>query len=151
MKRSLPEFADAIIETMSSITREFLRCETNELYKTRVTIPQFIILEILDKHRALKMTELAFMMNTSKAAATKIIDRLADAGYVIRSSDKDDRRVVKVAPTASGMRAVRGAMKNRKEMITKMFDVVSQGEREEYLRILTKIQRHLESEGDKTR
>ena len=76
-------------------------------------------------------------------AMTGIVDRLVREGYLRRESDPKDRRIIKIRLTAKGERAVTQILEKKKQMIIKMFGMISQGEREEYLRILTHIRDHL--------
>ncbi len=47
-------------------------------------------------------SELAVLLGTSKQAAAKLIDQMSEAGYVERSADPHDRRVVRVSLTGRG-------------------------------------------------
>ena len=42
---SLPEFADKINAVMPVIIKEFASRQKNELYKGKITLPQFLLLE----------------------------------------------------------------------------------------------------------
>ncbi|MDD5136097.1 MAG: MarR family transcriptional regulator [Candidatus Omnitrophica bacterium] len=135
----LAEFADKVTEIMPVIMREFLKKETEEFYKAKITIPQLVVLDMLVREGELRMSDLARLMNVTTAATTGIVDRLVREGYVARESDAEDRRIIKVRPTAKGIRIVKSANEHKKAIIVKMFSVVSDTEREEYLRILTVV------------
>ena len=136
---TLSEFADKVSEMMPSIMREFYKQESDKFYKIKITIPQLVVLEMLTRDGESRMTDLAHSINVTTAAMTGIVDRLVRDGYVMRSSDAEDRRVIKVRPTAKGVRVAKSAIEYRKGIYQKMFGVVSQVEREEYLKILTII------------
>ncbi|OGW85804.1 MAG: hypothetical protein A2987_05915 [Omnitrophica bacterium RIFCSPLOWO2_01_FULL_45_10] len=89
------------------------------------------------------MSDLAKSLSVTTAAMTGIVDRLVREGYLRRESDPKDRRIIKIRLTAKGERAVTQILEKKKQMIIKMFGMISQGEREEYLRILTHIRDHL--------
>jgi len=136
---TLTEFADRVGELMPEISREFLRNQTVEFYKVKITLPQCVILDTLDKSGESNMSDLARNMNVTTAAMTGIADRLVRDGYVMRASDPDDRRVVKIKLTAKGNKVVRMLREHRREMTIKLLGVLSQSERECYLKILTRI------------
>lgn len=48
------------------------------------------------------VTEIAALTGTSKQAAAKLVEQMADAGYLERRPDQHDRRVVRVALTERG-------------------------------------------------
>jgi DNA-binding MarR family transcriptional regulator len=102
-------------------------------------MPQCIILDSLDRTGESSMSDLAKSMGVTTAAMTGIVDRLVRDGYVTRVSDPDDRRVVKIKLTTKGERVVKTLHEHRRQMMVKLFGVLSQTEREDYLRILTRI------------
>ncbi len=147
---SLAEFADKVDEIMPVIAREFLKQKVDNLFKVRLTMPQMIVLNMLDRHGESKMTDLAHFINVTTAAMTGVVDRLVRDGYVRRASDPKDRRIIRTALTAKGKRLVDDIAKERKRMMVKVFGMISQAEREAYLNILTHIQEHLkEPEGNR--
>ncbi|MFA6321017.1 MAG: MarR family transcriptional regulator [Candidatus Omnitrophota bacterium] len=140
---SLSEFADRITEMHPVIMREFYKHDAGDFYKIRITLPQLVIVNALAREGELRMTDLARSMNVTTAAMTGIIDRLVRDGYVKRAADADDRRTVKVGVTPKGIKVARNAAEHHKKLISRLFSVISQPEREEYLRILTIIRDHL--------
>jgi DNA-binding MarR family transcriptional regulator len=140
---SISEFADRVGAIMPVIMKEFLRRQTGDFYKTKITMPQFFVLELLSRRGESKMSDIAEFMDVSTAAITGIADRLVRDGYAVRTSDPKDRRIVMVKLTPKGTAAVKDIMERRKQATIKIFGVISQKEREEYLKILTHIQEHL--------
>ena len=143
---TLPEFADRVNEIMPVISREFYKQMPNGFYKTRITMVQFGVLDTLVREGDLRMTDLARLINVTTAAMTGIVERLVRDGYAIRGSEDGDRRIIKVKPTAKGSKVVKHIVENRKSIISKIFAVVSQAEREKYLDILTAIRDRLKEQ-----
>jgi DNA-binding MarR family transcriptional regulator len=56
------------------------------------------------------MQELARSVLLSKSGVTRLVDRMADAGLVLRESCASDRRVVYATATARGRALLTGAM-----------------------------------------
>lgn len=143
---SLSEFADRINEIMPMFIKEFARRQISELFKTKITLPQFLILLLLQKQGELKMTGLARFMKVSTAAMTGLVDRLVKYGYILRVTDPADRRIIKVRLTTKGIDLVRKINKQRKQMIINIFGRLSRADRENYLRILMRIKDILSKE-----
>ena len=143
---SLSEFSDQVVEIMPVISREFYKKQTSEFYKMKITMPQFVVLEILHREGQSRMTDLARLINVSTAAMTGIVDRLVRDGYVARASDPDDRRIIKVGLTAKGSRAVKNIIDQRKQVFSSIFGVLSQEDREEYLKILISVRDRLKEQ-----
>lgn len=136
---SLSEFADKMNEIMPVLIQEFARRQANELYKGRITLPQFLILDFLNKKGESKMTEIAHFMHVTTAAITGIVDRIMRYRYVQRVYDPDDRRIIKIKLTPLGAGLVKRVNQQRRKMIIDIFGKISQIERDNYLKILMRI------------
>lgn len=136
---SLLDFADKMNDILPVIIKEFARRQVNELYKGKITLPQFLILEFLSRRLESNMTDLARFMNVSTAAMTGIVDRLVKYGYVVRAYDQKDRRIIKVKMTARGKKLVKKINHQRRQMVIKIFGRISEADRQDYLRILMQI------------
>lgn len=136
---SIHEFADNMNELLPITIKEFSRRQVNELYKGKITLPQFLILEFLHRQGESKMTDLADFMHVTTAAMTGIGERLVRDGYVVRVYDLQDRRIIKVRLTARGNGLVRKVCQQRRQMLIDIFGKLSGQDRQDYLRILTQI------------
>jgi DNA-binding MarR family transcriptional regulator len=148
---SLPDFADRINEVMPILFKEFARRQTNELFKGKITLPQFLVLALLHKEGESKMSDLAASLKVTTPAMTGISDRLVRYGYISRSNDLQDRRIIKVKLTAKGFDLVKKIDEQRQQMIINIFGKISLADRKEYLRILTKIRDILRKEDNATK
>ncbi len=144
---SLSEFADRISELMPVIMREYMKNQGEEFHKLKITMPQFFVLEFLYRSGECKMGDIAKFINVTTAAVTGIIDRLFRDGYVLRSSDSRDRRIVNIKLTAKGSKMVKNMVEHRKQVSVRMFGMISQGERSQYLSILTSIKDKIQEQG----
>ncbi len=146
MSAPISQFADKMLEIIPVIHREFLKIHTSELYRGRLSIPQMVVLSIIDKRGKCCMSDLARFLDISTAAATGLIDRLVKAGYVNRSFDASDRRIINVGLTASGTGLARKIHEDKRKMIVRMFGRISESEREQYLGIIMHIHDVLQKE-----
>lgn len=133
--------ADA--ERLAQIILEMQRCFILRLTKSlapgNVSFPQFFLLTYLDHMEVLTMSAIARKMGHTTAAASGLVARLENLGYVMRSHAADDRRKVMVCITARGSALVR---RIREEMICnlmKMMSLLSPGEQKSWLQIYSKI------------
>ncbi len=141
---TISEFADKVNELMPVIMREYVKSQGREFYKLKITMPQFFVMDYLNHNGETRMTDLAEFVNVTTAAMTGIVDRLVRDGYLMRVSDPDDRRIIKVRLTSKGSSIVRNVVEKRKEITIKMFGAISEAERIAYLNILTNIKGALE-------
>lgn len=136
---SLSEFADKMSEVIPLISKDFLRQQSSEFYKVKVTLPQIIILNFLHTQGETKMSDMARTMEVTTAAMTGIVDRLVRESYVTRVYDPSDRRIIKIRLTSKGKILVERINQQRQQMIIKIFGKISAVERQDYLRILMHI------------
>lgn len=136
---SIQEFADRINEVMPVMLKEFARRQVAELYKGKITLPQFSVLEFLHRQGESRMKDLADFMHVTTAAMTGIGDRLVRDGYVVRVYDPQDRRIIKIKLTGKGNDLVKKVRQQRRHMVINVFGRMSGQDREDYLRILTQI------------
>ena len=144
-KLSLSEFADRVCDIMPVISKEFFKRQSEDFYNIKITLPQYVVLEIVHKYGEIKMTDIAHHMDISTAAITGIVGRLVRDGYVTRITDPRDRRIVKIRMMQKGSSMVKGALVQRKKMVAEIFGVISEKERNEYLKILVHIKDHLKN------
>jgi DNA-binding MarR family transcriptional regulator len=136
---TLSQLADAVDEMMPIFLREFVKRHSCDPLKFKVTPPQLIILNLLHKHGCSKMTDIARYIGVSTAAVTGIIDRLVKCGYVVRTAEPDDRRVVKVRTTPRGAELVKKMNKERRQMMIDIYSKISQKDRDDYFRVLMRL------------
>jgi DNA-binding MarR family transcriptional regulator len=139
MPVSLNEFADRLNKIIPVVMKAFIRRSTQELYKGKITLPQLLILAFLEEQGESRMTDLARFMKVSTAAMTGIVDRLVRYGYLLRVYDPKDRRTIKVRLNSRGLELIKKIAQQRRKMVISIFGQISEAEREEYLRILTRI------------
>ena len=139
MSISISEFADRLDEIVPVMMKGFARHQVSELYKGKVTLPQFLILDFLNRESEAMMTDLARFMEVTTAAMTGLVDRLVKYGYVLRGVEPGDRRIIKIKLTAKGKDLVEKVNYQRRQVVIKVFGKISERDRENYLRILKKI------------
>lgn len=148
MSISLSEFADKLNQIVPVIMKEFARRNTNELSKGKITLPQLLTLGFLNEKGDSRMTDLARFMKVSTAAMTGVVDRLVRDAYILRVFDPQDRRIIKVKLTHKGAELIRKINQQRRRMAINIFGRISDSERDDYLRILTRIHDILTKENE---
>ena len=133
----------ADVERLAHIVMELQRCFmlrlSKELAPGHVSFPQYFLLTYLDHMEVLTMSAIAQKMGHTTAAASGLVARLQNLGYVMRSHAADDRRKVMVCITARGSALVR---RIREEMICNLMKIMahlSPGEQKSWLQIYSKI------------
>ena len=102
----------AISEVMQSLRRIFKAIQdySHEVSsKFGITGPQLWALKTVFENESLSLSELGKKMYLHPSTITGLIDRLEKKGYVERSRDQKDRRVIYVQLTPKGKRIVKKA------------------------------------------
>jgi len=139
--------ADA--ERLSHIVLEMQRCFMlhlcKELAPGNVSFPQFFLLTYLDRKEVLTMSAIAQKMGHTTAAASGLVARLENLGYVVRSVARDDRRKVMVCITPKGSTLVRRIREEMVGNLIKILEYLSPDEQKAWLQIYSKIYDYCQS------
>ncbi|MFL6513558.1 MAG: MarR family winged helix-turn-helix transcriptional regulator [Chthoniobacterales bacterium] len=139
----------ADVERLSQIILEMQRCFVlhlcKELAPGNVSFPQYFLLTYLDQKEVLTMSAIAQKMGHTTAAASGLVARLENLGYVMRSSSRDDRRKVMVCITPKGSALVRRIREEMMGNLTKIMEHLTPAEQTAWLHIYTKIYNYCQS------
>ena len=139
--------ADA--ERLSHIVLEMQRCFVlhlcKELAPGNVSFPQFFLLAFLDQKEVLTMSAIAQKMGHTTAAASGLVARLENLGYVMRSVAREDRRKVMVCITPKGSALVRRIREEMVGNLMKILEHLSPDEQKAWLQIYSKIYDYCQS------
>lgn len=142
--KSISQFSKELTDTISYIQRlahNMLKEKSDAFIKGKITLPQYLVLDLVYRKNALKMKDIAYSLKVSLPAASGLVDRLARLKMIRRIPDNQDRRVILIDLTKSGKKTVEDVGKKRKEVIEKIFSPLTSRERQNYLNILNKIKK----------
>lgn len=134
---------DRLADIIMSMQRCFVMHLSEELSHGQVSFPQFFLLGHIVNARSLSMTEIAERMSHTTAAATGLVDRLENLGYVRRSHDEGDRRKVLVQTTPKGNELVSRIRAGIVQKLTDVMEVLTPSEQLAWLQIYEKIYHHI--------
>jgi DNA-binding MarR family transcriptional regulator len=136
-------------ERLSHIVLEMQRCFVlhlcKELAPGNVSFPQFFLLAYLDQKEVLTMSAIAQKMGHTTAAASGLVARLENLGYVMRSVARDDRRKVMVCITPKGSALVRRIREEMVGNLMKILEHLTPEEQKAWLQIYSKIYDYCQS------
>ena len=96
---SISEEANKLADFILFTQRSCILNLSSELNEGKVSYPQFFLLTYLASEDFLSMSSIAQKMGHSTAAATGMVDKLQEMGYLKRMSAAKDRRKIMVAIT----------------------------------------------------
>jgi DNA-binding MarR family transcriptional regulator len=98
-----------IMQSLRRIFKAIQLYSEQVLKEFGVTGPQLWALRVIYREGRLSMGELSRLMYLHISTVSGVVDRLEQKGYVERSREQTDRRVVKISLTKAGKRVVQHA------------------------------------------
>src|SRR5215475_7161248 len=105
----VPEMPDFVLEQhLFFWVTQVLDCRDRQLAVALkadgLRAPEWRVLATLHSRHRLSMSELADLTSIDRTTLSRVVERMARAGWVMRLSDASDARVTRLALTASGER-----------------------------------------------
>ncbi len=125
--------------------RCFILRLSKELAPGNVSFPQYFLLAALDQNEVLTMSAIAQKMGHTTAAASGLVARLENLGYVLRTPAPDDKRKVMVCITEKGSMLVRRIREEVVGNLIKLMSHLSPAEQKAWLQIYSKIYNYCQS------
>jgi len=136
---SLSDFSEEVASLIPKLVRGMYKRQTDVLGKGKITIPQYVCMDLIGTRGPVMMKEIAVALDISLPAATGLVERLYITGFVKRIFEPTDRRIIRIVLTDKGKKAVKEVKEKRKTIIKDVFSHLSENEREQYLKILRKV------------
>ena len=137
-------FGEEMAKVLPRMLREFARKQDSILAKGKIAIAHVVILDVLKEKESSTMGELAKILNLTMSAVTVIIDKMIELTLVKRERSKEDRRIVNVTLAKTGKDLMKKINEERETMTNEIFSVLTDKEKEEYLRLIRKVYESLE-------
>ena len=122
-----------IVDELTSWTpRDRMQVFRNWL-KGSLSLIHLHVLTVLEMGGPLPMSKLADTLDVSVASTTGIVSRMEERSLVERQHDREDRRVVLVIPTETGLAVFRDMMEQRREHLSQLLARLSDEELQAFL------------------
>jgi len=130
---------EKLADIFAVLQRCFLLKLSKELARGNISFPQYFLLGFLSQSESLTMTEIAKKMSHTTAAATGMVDRLENLGYVLRARSNEDRRKIIVKITPAGIDLVSRIRADMVDNLMVMMKSLEPDEQQMWLQIYSKI------------
>lgn len=105
-----------------------------------VSLPQYIVLRELGK-APLRPSDLAARLGVTPATVTTLVDRMIEAGLLVRGRDAGDRRIVRLSLTERGRRRLAEIEALHARVWERLFSDLDEPELERLQELLDKVTR----------
>lgn len=130
---------EELLENFHSLKRMIVFNSPPAINMPRITPSQFGVLLFIEQHGESMVKDLAKMLGITSSATTQLVDGLVLNGYLVRKTQKNDRRVV-VLSLSKKSKTVANKMKREvQKKFTKFFEVLSDKEFNQYVFLNKKI------------
>ena len=92
---------------------------------------------------AVSASELSSELQITPAGVTHLLNPLEDSGYIQRTKDPNDRRVVLVGLTDKGQRSAAGLIQHALDRFGRLVDHLGEKDSREFIRILSTVVEYL--------
>jgi len=136
-------------EWMDVFMHRSMRGWTHFAKSTGLSMPQFSILMQLHYKGACGMSAISERFDVSAAAASQLVDKLVQAGYIERTEDPNDRRAKLLELSTAGAKLVDDGIQERyrwMDELTIRLNAAEQTQISEALAILTEAARQMDQQ-----
>ena len=148
MTRSV-QFSQAIRSWMDVFMHRSMRGWGLFAKSTGLSMPQFSVLMQLHYRGACGMSEISERFEVTAAAASQLVDKLVQSGFIKREEDPHDRRAKLLNLTDKGKQLVQQGIEERYRWVDQLAERLTAEERvqvSEALNIMTRAAQELEAE-----
>jgi len=148
MTRSV-QFSQAIRSWMDAFMHRSMRGWGLFAKSTGLSMPQFSVLMQLHYRGACGMSEISERFEVTAAAASQLVDKLVQSGFIKREEDPHDRRAKLLDLTDKGKQLVQQGIEERYRWVDQLAERLTAEERvqvSEALNIMTRAAQELEAE-----
>lgn len=93
----------------------------------------------------IKVSEISKGLEVTSPTVTQMINSLIDSGYVIRSTDSNDRRMTKITLTEKGDELAQKAIEGYYNLFSGMFNHLGKEESDHLIRLLNDVFQYFET------
>jgi DNA-binding MarR family transcriptional regulator len=119
--------AAELMEAMPAIM-QFVRTEMRTQREPSLSVPQFRVLAFLSRHPNVSLSEVADHIGITRAAASTMIDRLVQKGFVDRKDDPNERRHLMLTLTELGSNGLEEMRNRTRQTIAELLDELTPNE-----------------------
>lgn len=122
-------FADTFQEWMEVAMRGSMRHFLRYARESGLSMSHFGALFHINRIGSCGVTEIGEHLGVTSAAASQMLDRLVQHGFILREEDPDDRRVRRIELTAEGQQVLEHGIRARQGWVDELASTLSADER----------------------
>lgn len=125
-----------ILNSIRQLVRALRLFDREAQAKYGVTAAQMFVLHAIDQEEGLSLNALAARTATDQSSASVVVQRLVEAGYVLRSARPEDRRRIELRLTSKGRGVIRKAPPPAQQKILAIVAAMPPRDRKQFAALL---------------
>lgn len=142
------QFSQSLRGWMDTFVHRSMRDSARFVKASGFSMPQFFLLMHLRHREHCGISDLSEHMDTSTAAVSQLVDKLVQAGLLMRAEDPNDRRAKQVMLSPKGKELIEQGIQERYRWVEELESRLTPEEKDEIagaLEIMTQAAEKLES------
>lgn len=137
---------DSLLELILNTSRQIKGEMSFDAGSNHITLHQLQVLLFIVKHKQVRMVDLASYLNITMPSTTNLVDKLVKERLIKRAGSKEDRRSVNLTLAKKAEDLVNQAMKQKARRLKQILGYISDADKRDLLRIMTRISERIQSE-----
>ena len=138
---------DQLVNSIFTLGRDLRKClEKKASENTFPSMLQMHALMYIKDKKNPTMSEIADQFGVALPTATKLIERLANSNLIQRTSDKLDRRIIRMSLTEKGDRSFLKMKAKKYSQMKKILSLLPNSDIEQLQRIISELSQKLEKQ-----
>ncbi len=141
------QFSQSLREWMDTFIHRSMRDSARFVKASGFSMPQFFLLMQVHHREHCGISDLSEHLEITNAATSQLVDKLVQAGLLVRAEDPHDRRAKMVSLSPAGEAFIEKAIAERSRWVDDLAAVMNTDERQrvaEVLEILTEAAQRME-------
>ncbi|MFN3308179.1 MAG: MarR family winged helix-turn-helix transcriptional regulator [Anaerolineales bacterium] len=137
-------FSNRLQQLISFLMRLAMQNHYRFIKQQGLSMPQMMILYHVQRRGGCTVSEIADEFGISNAAASQLIDRLVQQGYLTRREHPQDRRIKETSLTEAGRRLIEASINAHQSWIEELAEKIDGNTQERFLPLLDEFVRSIQ-------
>ncbi len=123
------QFSQSLRAWMDTFVHRSMHDSARFIKASGFSMPQFFLLMHLHRHEQCGISDLSEHMDVTTAATSQLVDKLVQAGLLVRVEDPNDRRAKQVSLSPAGEALVEKGIAERSRWVDELAESLNEDER----------------------
>jgi MarR family transcriptional regulator, organic hydroperoxide resistance regulator len=137
--KAIPEHKQSIGELLLAFRRKISCSTKQETFDRELTFSQIETLMFIGLHDKKSMESIASYLKIAPPSATSLIEKLEKKGLILRTKDKQDRRMVLIELSPQAKKQISNMWDRKEQVLEKLISKLNSTDRNHFVRIMKNL------------